>query len=319
VLFRRDRSLVVAKVSGQNIKLEDIIRHIDKYSYKGYLALAEAGHLDSTLSSPKLATWARQFADRRALELMAQKQKLAPGLVDQERKRLASEGFLKFLEEYKRSYQLREGREYPESPRSVASLRRGYLLKSGLDLECHAWLNVLVPDKLTQEEADRYLRTDPQIFNGYLDISVITIHNRDPETGALYRGAAKAKVTEKVMDIQMRLEMDGSNFGKVATKFSDVPEERARAGRFSNISRFDPRLPAAICRTAWGLRNGKFKIRPVESPFGLHFVKRVSYLSKSMVVRLNPKVPEVRRYIRKLRQEIMVFNARREQKVELVY
>ena len=38
-----------------------------------------------------------------------------------------------------------------------------------------------------------------------------------------------------------------------------------------------------------------------------------------MVVRLNPKVPEVRRYIRKLRQEIMVFSARREQKVELVY
>lgn len=318
VVFHRDRAMVVARVRGQDITVEEIIRHIDKHSYKGYLDFAERGHLDHTLSSPKLPTWARQFADRRALELMARKRESAPSVVDKERKRLATEGFLKFLEAYKSSYRLDHGRDYPENPRSVASLRRRYLLEHGLALEREAWLNTLVPDELTQEQADWYLRTQPQIFNGYLDIAVITIHNRDRKTGALCKGTAKAEVTKKLLDIKSRLENDGSNFEKVATRFSDVAKERDRAGVFSNISRFDPRLPAVICRTAWGLRNGKFK-GPVESPFGLHFVKRIRYLSKSMVMRLDPKVPEVRRYIRRLRQEDMVFRARREQKVELIY
>jgi PPIC-type PPIASE domain len=318
VRFRRDRDMVVARVNGQDMKLEDIIRHIDNHSYKGYLALAEGGYLDNTLSSPKLPTWSRQFADRRALELMAQKQELAPGLVDKERQRLAVEGFGEFLKEYKQSYRLSQGKDYPEDPRSIATLRRRYLLDNGLKLECDAFLNVLVPDKLTQEQADWYYRTNPQIWNGYLDISVITVHNRDPQTGALYKGSDKTKVTSKVLDIQKRLEEDGGNFEKVAARFSDVAKERARSGEFGNISRFDPRLPAAICRVAWGLRNGKWK-GPVESSFGLHFVKRVRYLVKNMVVRIDSKRPEVRKYIRRLRQENMIFDARREQKVELVY
>jgi hypothetical protein len=318
VVFRRDRGMVVARVNGQDITVEDIVRRIDRHSYKGYLKLAEGGHLDRTLSSARLVTWARQFADRRALELTAGKRKLAPNVVNGERKALATKGFLDFFENYKQAYQRREGRKYPESPGSVASLRRRYLLEHGLHLERQAWLNVLVPDKLTQEQADWYLRTQPQIFNGYLDICVITINNRDARTGALFKGPAGAEVTRKIQDIQSRLEEDGSNFEKVAAKFSDVAKERERAGVYSNISRFDPRLPAAICRLAWGLRNGKWK-GPVASPFGLHFVKRIRYLSKSMVVRLKADVPEVRRFIRQLRQENMLFDSRREQKVELVY
>ena len=39
-------------------------------------------HLDNTLSSPRLTTWARESADRRALELVAQKQNLATDRVD---------------------------------------------------------------------------------------------------------------------------------------------------------------------------------------------------------------------------------------------
>ena len=72
-----------------------------------------------------------------------------------------------------------------------------------------AWLNTLVPDALTQAEADWYLRTHGQAFNGYVDISLITIHNRDPKTGALYKGPARAKVTDKVLDIQRRLKENG--------------------------------------------------------------------------------------------------------------
>ena len=319
VVFRRDRGIVVARVNGQDIKLEDIIRHIDRHSYKDYLKLAERGDLDYTLSSPEfLPRWVRLFADRRALELVAKKRKLDPALVNKERKDLATKGFLEFLENYKRTYKAREGRDYPENPRSVASLRRGYLLKNGLDLECQAWLNVLVPDSLSQEQADWYLRTQPQVFNGYLDISVITIHNRDPKTGALYKGMGKTGVTKKIHEIKSRLEEDGSNFEEIAARFSDVARERRRAGEYSNINRLDPRLPASICRTAWGLRNGKWK-GPVESAFGLHFIKRIRYHSKNMVVRLKPDVPEVRRFIRKLRQEDQVFKARREQNVELLY
>ncbi|MHC4513915.1 MAG: peptidylprolyl isomerase [Planctomycetota bacterium] len=318
VVFQRDRNMVLARVKGQDIKLEDIVQHIDERSYKGYLTLAEGGHLDATLSSPTLATWTREFADIRALELMALEQKIAPGRVDKERKELANNRFFEYLESYKLTYRRDHGKEYPENARSVASLNRQFLLRRGLNLEREAWLNTLAPDALTQEEADWYLQTNPQIFNGYLDIAVITIHNRDPKTGALYKGPAKAKVTAKVLDIQSRLKKDGSNFEKVAAKFSDVAKERARAGIFSNISRFDPQLPAAICRTAWGLRNSKFK-GPVESPFGLHFVKRITYHSKSMVVRLDPKNKDVRRYVRQLRQEDLIFKARREQKVELIH
>ncbi len=181
-----------------------------------------------------------------------------------------------------------------------------------------AWLNTLVPDTLTQAEADWYLRTHGQAFNGYLDISLITIHNRDPKTGALYKGPARAKVTDKVLDIQRRLKKDGSNFAEVAARFSDAAKLRARAGFLGNVSRFDPKLPGVICRAAWGLRNGKFK-GPIESPVGLHFVKRITYHTKNMVLRLDPKNEHVRRYVRQMRQEDVLFKARRAQNVELVY
>jgi hypothetical protein len=312
--------MVVARVKGQDIKLEDIIRHIDAHSYKGYLAYAEAGHLDGMLSSPTqgAAMLARQFADLRALEITGQERKIPMGDVAKERKALAADGFLKFLEKYKRAYQKDYGREYPENPQSVAKLNAQYLRQNGLTLETEAWLNALVPDTLTQTEADHYRRTYGPAFNGYLDISVITIHNRDPKTGALYKGPAKAKVTEKLLDIEHRLKKDGSNFEEVAAKFSDVAGLRARAGLFSNISRFDPKLPGVICRTAWGLRNGKFK-GPIVGPIALHFVKRIKYHAKNMVLRLDPKNKNVRMYIRQMRQEDVLFKARRKQKVELVY
>ncbi|MEE9126708.1 MAG: peptidylprolyl isomerase [Planctomycetota bacterium] len=320
VVFRRDRHMVVARVKGQDIKLEDIIRHIDAHSYKGYLLLAEGGHLDLTLSSPNvgLALLARQAADLRALELTAQERKIPTGDVAKERRQVAANGFLMHLENYKRDYRRRYGREYPENPDSIVKLNSRYLLNNGLALEMEAWLNTLVPDTLTQAEADWYLRTHGQAFNGYLDISLITIHNRDPKTGALYKGPARAKVTDKVLDIQRRLKKDGSNFAEVAARFSDAAKLRARAGFFGNVSRFDPKLPGVICRAAWGLRNGKFK-GPIESPVGLHFVKRITYHTKNMVLRLDPKNEHVRRYVRQMRQEDVLFKARRAQNVELVY
>ena len=115
--------------------------HIDRRSYKGYLALAEAGHLDTTLNSLKLTEWARQFADIKALELAGDARKVERKTVTSERKALAARRFLEFLGRYRKDYFRRTGKPYPESAGSVRALNRQFLRRNGLKLEVEAWLN----------------------------------------------------------------------------------------------------------------------------------------------------------------------------------
>ena len=86
----------------------------------------------------------------------------------------------------------------------------------------------------------------------------------------------------------------------------------------SGIQRFDPRLPASVCRVAWQLRDGEIS-EPFESPYGIHIVKRVGYRHLYYVLFTDRIKPEIAATMRRAAQEDMLFSARERQSVVLRY
>ena len=91
-----------------------------------------------------------------------------------------------------------------------------------------------------------------------------------------------------------------------------------RCGAFHNVTRFDTRLPAILCRTAWQLRDGDVS-EPVQTRFGTHIVKRISFQMNTFVLFTEQIVPRVRATMRQYRQEELLFDLRKRRRVELLY
>ena len=111
------------------------------------------------------------------------------------------------------------------------------------------------------------------------------------------------------------------------TSYGSDPREEEVSGREARVYERgpeppeddpDPRMPAVFCRAAWGLRNGKWT-GPVESPFGLHFIKRVEWTIRRTMLRIDPKNPGIRRMIRTKRKEDLLFQVRKDHAVNVLY
>ncbi len=85
-----------------------------------------------------------------------------------------------------------------------------------------------------------------------------------------------------------------------------------------NIERFDPRLPAALCRAAWQLRDGQVSA-PFESPYGTHMVKRISAIQLRMVLFTEAIKPQIAAQWRRELQEDLVFALRKRLSLKLRY
>ena len=77
-------------------------------------------------------------------------------------------------------------------------------------------------------------------------------------------------------------------------------------------------LPAALCRAAWNLRDGNWA-GPLESPYGLHFVKRISLSQQQFILFTPAALPKIRETMRKHRQEDLLYEVRKKRRVELLY
>ena len=78
------------------------------------------------------------------------------------------------------------------------------------------------------------------------------------------------------------------------------------------------RLPAALCRAAWGLDDGEVT-GPVESPYGLHFIKRVSYAQPRAFLLTDKTEGQVRDTRRQDLQEGLLYQLRERAPVQLRY
>lgn len=313
--YPRDKDLLMAVVNGRNVTLEDIVTHIDTRHYPGFRHLVSEKFGQLELRIPRMADWVRQYAD--ILALRAETRRL--GIKEAVIKQNLGQAFLEAFEKYRADYEERGGRPFPTSKKGKKALEDRFLKSRGLGLEVVALLNSLVPDEpMTRPEINAFYTKYSDSMNGLLKASQIFIKNRDKKTGALLRGEEMTAAKQRVAKIQELLAKDGSNFETIAAGYSENKASAKQKGLLDNLHRFDPRVPASICGAAWGLRNGQWT-GPLQSRYGLHFVKRIDWTITKMIVNPDPNYPAIRAFVRSHRQETLLFDIRKKAKIELHY
>ncbi|MBI5852671.1 MAG: peptidyl-prolyl cis-trans isomerase [Planctomycetes bacterium] len=319
LVWPKDQDRAVCTVAGRDYTLKQLLEHIAERHYPPMLKLMETASGRSYLESPRLAEWVRAFADSKALELEAADRGIG---FDAARDALG-EALKRSFEDWLKSY--RERREREGAPLELTQERVNLLLTDhqrdeGLRTEVDGWLDALVP--AIPLEAHGKLRDwyedHPQYFGGVVNVAQILIEHRDPRTLELKVGTAQAEAQKKLADVRARIAPDGANFEEVARAHSDDRRTAREGGRLDGILRFDQRLPAALCRTAWRLKDGEVS-EPFESPFGIHIVKRIGYTHRYYVIFTDQIKPEIAATMRKEQQEELLFGVRERRGVTLRY
>jgi hypothetical protein len=215
----------------------------------------------------------------------------------------------------------RSGRPLELTQDRVNKLLADFQNRSGLRTELDGWLNFLVeaPDPTDRETLLDFYASYANIFGGVVTISHILIQDRDPRTLELLTGEARAKAMERLASVRARLEKDGSNFEDVAMLLSEDRRTSRNGGLLEGIKRFDPRLPAAICRNAWTIPDDSF-VGPIETPYGLEFIKRKFFKNEFYVMNPNDEfLGTVAATKRRLEQENLVFDLRKKYGRRLLY
>jgi parvulin-like peptidyl-prolyl isomerase len=315
----RDRDRVVCRVGGRDRTLLDLLEHLEDRHFPGMVALMDAPTGAAYLEHPLLASWVRQYADVLALETIAKQRGRSFASEQEALGNALKKGFEQFLDGYVASRE-RRGSPVELTQARIDLLLADYQRDHGLECEVRGWLDALVPE-VSVEETQRlrdFYNDFAQWFGGIVTISQILVEHRDPRTLELKTGAARERAYAKLADIEARLAPDGSNFEELARLHSDDARTARIGGRMQGIERFDERLPAVICRTAWQLRDGEIS-KPVESAFGIHLIKRISYRHRYYVIFNDAIKQEIADTIRRSGQEDLLFRARDELRVELRY
>ena len=314
--YPRDKARVVAKVDGKERTLEDLIQHLDKRHAPGfgeYLA-TDAGNLYFQAPQRFGADWVRQYADVVALKAEAR----ARGLALEDAEPFLSDALKRGFEVYLQNSPSPQGVNEEETRKVLAYRLSRFQQESGMKTEVQGWLDFLVDDDAPDGVLRSYLQGNARKFGAVVTFSQILIQTRDPVTLRLLEGKERAAAWEKVADIKSRLKKDGSNFEDVAGRYSQDRKTAQRGGLFRNVSRFDTRLPAILCRTAWSLEDGEWT-GPVESAYGLHFIKRISQEQQRFILYSEKAKPVVAETRRKHMQEDLLYEVREKRGVKLLY
>ncbi len=315
--YPRDKERAIAKVNGGEIALEDLARHIEERHFPGFRQFLATDNGNNYFQTPVMATWTRQYADIVALHSEARSRNLDLQQAEVFLAASLKTGFEDWLQEYAVQRD-REGNPLPLTQDRVNRLLAGYQRDNGLETEFKGWLEFLVPDDATDREVRDYYTDNSNIFGGRINLAHILINTRDPFTLILLEGEAKERADEKLVDARFRLRDDGSNFEEVVRLLSDDRITSKRGGAFHNVTRFDTRLSAILCRTAWYLRDGDIS-EPIQTRFGTHIIKRISFQMNTFTLFTEQIVPKVRATMRQHRQENLLFDLRKRRRVELLY
>src|SRR5690606_31080650 len=158
----------------------------------------------------------------------------------------------------------------------VDSLLADFQLRRGLSSELQGMLDHLEPGEFTRTQLQEFFQANARVFGGRVTIAHILIQHRDAGTGILLAGEAYARATARLADVRARLRPDGANFEEVARGYSDDTRTAKEGGLLNGLARFDDRMPAALCREAWRLRDGEVS-DVVETQYGWHLVKRIEF------------------------------------------
>ncbi len=313
----RDQQRVIGRIDGRDVTLDQMIRHIDARHAPGYREFlgTDAGRFE--LEAPFAARWVRQYLDVLALQAEARARGLDPSVSEQTLADALKNGFHAWLQKYEEQRR-QQGAHDPLQQATVDKLLTRYQKEFGLECEFQGWLDALVPDRFTDDELYEYYTGHTQAIGGFVDLAHILVLHRDPGTGELLPEPQQKQARERIAEIKSRLAADGSNFADVARLLSQDRRTAERGGTLQRVSRFDPRLPAELCRTAWNLKDGEIA-GPVETSYGLHFVKRLRFTQHAFALFTEQFKPIVREHMRWRQQEDLLFDTRRKHAIELKY
>ena len=318
VRYPRDKGKAIAVVGSKTITLGELIRHIDARHYPGFEQLVrKQPSFQRYLQSDLMAPWVRQFADLEALRQQLGDRYVDP--VELEKAQSASlkasfEDYLGKVVEHRRQ----TGRTGELSQRHVNRLLADFQLKRGLSAELQGMLDLLEQDDYTRKQLRDFFNDNARYFGGQVTIQHILVQHRDGGTGLLLDDAGRARANARVAEIKARLRADGSNFNELVRLFSDDNRTRATNGRLEGVHRFDDRLPAALCRVAWALRDGQVTSDVVETQYGWHFVRRLEFAQQIFILFTDDAIPSIRQVMRRAMQEQRLFAARAAAKIQLL-
>lgn len=314
----RDRERVIASVDGEPLTLGALVTHVDERHAPGWSRLLmEPGMLD--LQSPKAPIWVRTYADVVALAAEArsragEQRTLTSQQIEEHLAHALKHGFEDWLE----AYQKASGGTQTFNQDRVNQMLALFQKDSGLEVEVQGYLDALVPGEYTDGQLYDFYTREALAFGGRMSFAHILVRNRDPLTGELLGPDEQKRARDQIDDLRSRLLADGSNFEEIARRYSEDRKTAQRGGIFENVTRLDGRLPAALVRPAWQLRDGTWT-GPIETPFGLHLVKRISCVQERFVLFTEQIKPQIRAEMRRIQQEDLLFAVREKRRVKLLY
>ncbi len=326
-VYPRDRDVPVAIVGDRALTLGDLVDHLDERHHPGFReALEKVPTVQAMLRSDLIAPWVRQFADIEALRQYTRDRGIdekALVAAQSEELRRTFQGWLDTYTESRRA----QGRPFevrnPDDKEEVARHQRridlflaDFQLRHGLASELQGWLDYLEPGEYSRAQLQTFFQDNARAFGGHVKIAHILVQHRDAGTGILLADEAHGRAAARLADIQARLRPDGSNFEEVARLHSEDTRTAREGGVLHGVRRFDDRLPAALCRAAWHLRDGEVS-GVVESPYGWHIVKRLEFSQQIFILFTDDAIPSVRDVMRRSRQEDLLFAARAKAGVQL--
>lgn len=320
IVWPAQKDRVVCVIDGHPHTIAQVVAYLEKNHWPGLSNFLDLPAGQLYFESPYPPRWVRQYADIMALRAEAK----LMGISEADAKPFLEEslrlGFGRWLDQYTAA-RAQEGEVSPTfSQEKLNTLLSHFQNEFGLETELGGWLAAMVPP--TPKEADGKLRDyyadHARYFGGVTTIAQIMVRNRDPITGELFVGDKRRAAIKRVEEIKDRLASDASNFEELAKLYSEENITAARGGILRNIKRFDPRLPALLCRTAWTTKDGEVT-GPIESSFGVHFIKRLSYAQPTFILYTEQIVPEIIATKRQHEQEDLLFATREKRSVELRY
>lgn len=266
--WERDKGIVIAKVDGHEVRLEELGRYIrDRYDSQLLVRWGDPnGSRD--LNSPAVSQLLWQYADLLCLRAEVKAKGLPLAGIKDATDKILTAGF----ETYAAKLEKTRGKLTPAARRTYV---RRYRREQGLRAESRALLDLLVPTRFTQSELRQWHADHGDVFGGKVELAHIYMSMRDPATGRLLPPKERRRKRAFLENLMTRLREKPQDFAKFAEAHSEDTSTKERGGRFTAwAKRFGSPLPPPIVRAAWNVRNGEIT-GPVESYYGLHIVRRL--------------------------------------------
>jgi parvulin-like peptidyl-prolyl isomerase len=306
--YPQDKDVAVAVVGSRTLTLGDLVDHLDRRHQPGFRArLEKAPELQRMLQSDLVAPWVRHFADLEALRQTFEKE-IDAAKLEQAQSAALKTAFQTRLEAIASD---RNKRGAPELTQDQVNRELDrFQLQYGLAHELQGMLDHLEPGEFNRVQLRNFFNANARAFGGQVTIAHILIQHRDAGTGILLDEQGMALANQRLADVKARLRPDGSNFEEVAQARSDDQRTAREGGLLQGLHRYDDRMPAALCRAAWNLRDGEIS-DVVETPYGWHILKRIEFAQQVFILFTDDAIPTIEKVMRRAMQEERLFAARK--------